>query len=296
MAPPTYFFPKISKHQLVRDHKLAGEILRPLRLDRTFADIQIVEADCYVEETVTKGPGDQPGTFLMAMPVKHAPPTRTGYYPDHQDWTEFHEGDQSFWACLDKHQPPTPAELARKGAQQFDGYWTELGALNQKWLVPVIRDLSGGSGLPKDWILGSDGQVREEIQTAYRELWTEFAGVVDLFLSPDDAEGRNLLSLDPAEALKWCIQALSLNYRVGRVEQNLLRLIGSENWFRVLAAAVDLWTFWDVYHAATAKKNASPAQAPKPELQSIAPGEPADSPITDPAAVPLNSSASATDP
>lgn len=284
MAPPIYFFPKVTKTQLVVNDKLNPEVLAPRKLATTFADVSV--SQCYVEERPGAGPGDETGTFLVAFPPNGERGPRIGYYADHQDWTEFAEGEHRFWVGIDKDQPPGPDDLARKQPIEIDGYRMELAG--NEWLIPVVRDLRGGTGLPVDWLLASDGSISEEVQAVYRELWTQFAAVVDIFLNPDDTEGIGVFGLAPTEAMKWCLKALAINYRVGRAEQNLLHLINSHNYFRVLGNVVDLQTCWDVYQAAIEakqdrKKKENPdAAEPRDESPDTGPGGP-DSPLgTDP--------------
>ena len=287
MAPPTYFFPKVSAAELVRGDKLNDEVLRARKLAFTFHDLASVREDCFVQETVGTGPGDHAGTFLMAMPTDGKKPARTGYYPDQQEWQEFVEGEHSYWACIDRDMPPTPEDLVRKNPLEADAYPVRLRG--HKWLIPVIRDPNGGTGLPYDWLVGPDGEVAEQVQRRHHRLWTEWAGVVDLFFDPARPQA-NVFQIAPAEAVKRCLQLLGLRYRVGRAEQNLMHLVDSGNFFSILAAGVNLWAFWDTYMEAQkhedAKKNGddSPRPGPKPDAPGTGPGPGGAPPPTEPAA------------
>lgn len=283
MAPPTYFFPKVSAAELVQQGKLNHEVLRARKLDYTFHDVTSVREDCFVQETVGTGPGGHAGTFFMAMPTNGRKPARTGYYPDQQEWQEF---DCTYWACIDRDMPPTPDDLVRKNPLEADVYPVKL--LGHEWLVPIIRDPNGGTGLPRDWLMGADGEVDEQVQRQYHLLWTEWAGVVDLFFDPGRPDA-NVFQITPAEAVKRCLQLLGLRYRIDRAEQNLMHLIDSGNFFPILAAGVNLWAFWDVYVDAQkdedAKKNGddSPRPEPKPDGPDTEPGPEAAPPPTGPA-------------
>jgi hypothetical protein len=182
---------------------------------------------------------------------------RLGYYPEFQEWTEFSGTGGPVWVGLDREHPVTAADLAR--CKQFNGHAIELAG--QQWTVPILRDPLGGTALPRDWMVGEDGQVSEKIKASYVELWDGFASVVDLFYSPDDPSPAGAFRLDRSEAMRRCLQVLGLNYRVGRFEQNLLNIIDADNWSSVLAAAVDLWTFWEVYRQSQEKKSARDAAA-----------------------------------
>ncbi len=194
-----------------------------------------------------------------------------------------------FLIALGTH-PPMPDDLRRRSI--VPGYDIPLG--EHTWTIPVIRDLEGGSGLPRDWRLETDGSVSEIIQETYRSLWQEFTSVVDLFFSPDDPSPAGTFRLDRVEALRRCLDALAINYRIGRAEQNLLKLVNADNWPTILGVTVDLRTFWDVYQKTQEKKSLRGATpGPKPGSADTAPGPPADSPATGPAAASSSSLPSA---
>ena len=112
----------------------------------------------------------------------------------------------------------------------------------------------------------------------------DFAGVVDLCFDPDHPSPAGLFQLDRAEALARALQAVAINYRVGRAEQNLLRLVNAENWSSILAVTVDAGTFWEVYLARQAeKKRRRGSGEAKGEEAATSTGSPEDSPDTGPA-------------
>ena len=281
MAPPLYFFPGIRRNQLLIDGKLVDAILKPRQLSRTFADVTNVQQDAYVDEPPGAGPGGKSGVFLMAMPTSGEKPARVGYYPNQQEWTEFADGDSGYWVGLDKDQPPTPADIQRKSV--FPGYGLTLSG--QVWQIPVIRDPHGGTGLPCDWTLEASGNVAETIQREYRSLWEEFASVVDLFFSTDTATPPGLFQLERQDAMARCLQALAVNYRIGRAEQNLLRLVNAETWIPILGATVDVHTFFDLYQSRQQKKIPKPVSDQEHRDESVAtsPGQADGSPDTVPA-------------
>jgi hypothetical protein len=103
------------------------------------------------------------------------------------------------------------------------------------------------------------GKLLEPIKPAYEAFWRETAEVATWFW--DGVEP------DRGRALELAIRALGINYRVGRAEQNVLRIVDRDSLLLVLAAAVDA---------------PSQGDAPKKSLApSASPGLPADSPITD---------------
>jgi hypothetical protein len=100
------------------------------------------------------------------------------------------------------------------------------------------------------------GKMVEPIKPAYLKYWEETAETAAWIF--DAAEP------DYARALELAVRALSLNYRYGRNEHNILRVIDSDNIVAVLAATVD-----------------APNQPQKKTVTNAPPGLPADSPTTD---------------
>ena len=295
MAPPIYFFPKTTKAQLVIDGRLSPEILGRYRLDRTFADVGAVADDAVLLELSGPGPGGESGCLFFALSAGGERPVRIDYQPEFQTWRRMAvTPDLYVYLGIDKEHPVTPKDLVRKSL--FRGYAIELAG--QTWEIPVIRNPEGGSTLPRDWVIEVDGDVTEAVQAQYLELWTEFVGVVDLFFSADDPSPAGTFVLDRAEAIRRAIDVLAVNYRFGRLEQNLLRLVNPQTWASILSAAVDLATFWDVYQRVQAEKQGRLKKTPdttgeaRPESPATSPGSKEDSPDTGPAGPSSSSAAS----
>jgi hypothetical protein len=279
MAPPLYFFPRLAARQVVAENTLAPDVFGPRGLTRTFADITDPQNECYCSDLQGTGPGGNAGCVFRAWPTNGDRPTRTGYCPENdlQTWTRFSNGENAeFWVGLDNALPPAPEDLARKS--HAPGYTLRLGPLDL--VVPVVRDPDGGTGLPRKWILEASGDVAEEVEDAYRDLWETFAGVVDLFYSPDDPSPAGLFNIDRREAMERSLQALAINYRIGRPEQNLLGLVNAENWPAILGATVDWRTYFAVFEDAQQKKMDRDSRGTRPESSGTSPGEPDDSPDT----------------
>lgn len=274
MAPPLYFFPNVAKAKLVQGGKFSTEVLGPRNLTRTFSDVSVGE--CFVEDLQGTGPGGSAGVIMRAFATNGERPTRTGYYPKNelQEWTHFSEADGDFWVGLDSVLRPTPVDLQRK--TQVAGYPVTLG--KHDWTIPVIRDPEGGTGLPRKWIMEASGDVAEEVEDAYRELWESFVGVVDIFFNPEDPAPAGVFQIDRREAMAHCLDALTINYRIGRAEQNLLGIVTADNWPSILGATVDIGAFYAVYNdAQDAKKKRDLDRATRPESPDTDPGEVDDS-------------------
>ena len=288
MAAPLYFFAKTARSQLAPGGAISAALLaRYGDLARTLADLTDLRRDASLAELTGPGPGGQSGCLLCALPVDQEPPPRLHYAPDFQTWKPI--GDGSLWVGVDNEHPIVAADLRRK--KTFQGYEVELAG--QQWTVPVIRDPEGGTGLPRDFIYGDGGHVEQRIKAAYLSVWEKFSRAVWLFFDP---EGPWPLRMDLAEGTDLCLEALALNYRVGRIEQNLLGLIDSETWYMVLAAAVDYPTYRDLAQAVEGQKKTKLQEsqnrstisreiAPPAASTATSPGPPADCPATDPAAV-----------
>jgi hypothetical protein len=258
--------------------KLTSQFLDRFSLSLAFADLGSVAEDTFLSPISTAtGPGGHTGVLFCALPSNGDKPERLGYYPDLQNWEEVEENGQTFWVGTDRDQPIRPADLMRKTV--ISGYVCDLPG--GKWSIPVIRDHEGATTLPKDWRWDGSGQVTEVVQATYRDLWDEFAGVVDLYFGENE-ETPGVLSLEPSEAMLRCAQVLGINYRFGRVEQNLMGVISSTTWMTILTCAVDLPTFWDVFDAiqkGKQKKSGDDSdQEPKGESPDTSLGPPGDSP------------------
>ncbi len=276
MAPPIYFFPNEPLSTVVQDDR-PGPVFARLGLDRTFTDVVSTQRQCWVEQPTTgAGPGGHPGTFFCALQTARPRPARLGYYPEHQEWREFHAPGGAFWAASDRGDRIAPEDLARSISLAGDCYVCQLPS--GRWRVPVIRDPDGGTGLPCDWPVDlATGRVVPAIKAAYRETWDLYGEVVDHFFDPDKP-ASTLGRTDPAAAIRWCLAALAIHYRVGLVEQNLMGIVDAETWFTIASSAVDLPTRTEVWKAVEASRRPFGSPTAPPDTS---PGPPAESPTTD---------------
>jgi len=282
MAPPIYFLPHLTRDELAPGERLSHEALRPFGLDHTLADCDDVRRDCAMFELSGAGPGNLPGCLLMAMPVDGTAPHRIGYYPKSkggsQEWQQIAAGEKPVWVCVDPDHPPTPADLVRR--KTVEGYQLDLAG--GRWIVPVVRNPIGGSGLPAKWAYQGDDVV-ERIRDEYTALWDAHAEIAALFYEPTGPPG---LEMDRTAATEACLRVLAINYRVGRVEQNLLGLVDSESWIAILGASVDLPLFNTLFAEVQDKKKRAAETMTEPsdsESTAISPGSEGSSPGTNPA-------------
>lgn len=212
--------------------KISPAILESRGLGKVLGDIQTLDDLCHSELT-GKGPDGNPGLIISALPQNRETPRKIGYFPgDNQQWTKV--GD-SLWIGIDKIFPPTPADLARKTI--YKGYKIRLGDGNE-WEIPIIRRPdSGQSNLPRDMYWDEVGNFTLKLLAEYQEIWDKTARIARLFYDP---EATDFGYIDLDEALTIALEALGLNYRVGRPEQMALRLINTANWEACLGAMVDV--------------------------------------------------------
>jgi hypothetical protein len=260
--------------------RLTPEFLDRFSLSLILTDLGPVAEDTFLSPISTAtGPGGRTGVLLCALPTNGDKPERLGYYAPLQDWHEVEQNGQTFWVGVDKEQPIRPVDLVRKTVIS-GGYVCDLPG--GKWSIPVIRDYEGGTGLPKDWRCESNGQVTEIVQAKYRELWDDFAGVVDVQFG--EGEESAAIALSNEDKMLRCLQVLGVNYRFGRIEQNLMGVISSTTADVILFCSVDGRTHWDVFEAIQdgrqKKSDGDPDQEPKGESPDTSPGPPGDSPDT----------------
>jgi len=272
VAPPLYFFPKLETDVLRSGKALNRSKLVEYGLDTQFSDIKDGVKDVSIWNVPGKGPdGKSSGVLLTALPKGKAP-KRVVYAPDFQRWRKVRNAPE-LWAGVDTEHPPTPADLARP--RETRGYPVELADGNS-YTVPIIRSPTMVTALPQEMTYDEDGEFTMSLCEEYAELWEATGKVWDGVYEPAaDEEKRGLLY---EECLAYCLRFLAINYRIGRYEQMVLRLLTTENCIEVLQSAVDFPQFMQMVEAES-KKNA-PTVAGTTNTE---PGETAEPPATDPA-------------
>jgi hypothetical protein len=193
-------------------------------------------------------------------------PKRIGYYPAEQTWTPIGDGTGA-WIGLDTASPPTPDDLRRR--EFHVGYSLELGDGNE-WMIPVIRRPDGTTSLPCDMVWDAAGEVQQPIKRSYERFWNDSAIIAEWAFDLDSGEKKDL---PIGRMLSLAVQALSINYRFGPNEQNLLRVVDSTNFATLLMLTVDYPRFVSLLGQ---KKTES-------TTVNTSPGVEVDSPTIDPA-------------
>lgn len=247
MAQPLYYLPNLRK-SAVESLPLLRSVLRERGLADVLADVP--QEQFSLSELPGRGPGNSAGVMLAAQTAAGEMPRRLGYYPQEQEWTQVNE---LLWIGVDPAEMPKPGELER--LRVCRGYEIEMNG--QRWQVPVVRrhDPAKPTLLPSAYSRNAAGQQVETVRAAYRGHWEAFRDAA-AWAYDGMPEGR----FSVADLVELAIRALSINYRFGWNEQNLLQTIDSENFLSVIAAAVDL----PGYQAAAdaQKKMSEPAVTP----------------------------------
>lgn len=153
------------------------------------------------------------------------------YFGENADWVPaVPSGDlpeKRYWVGIHRNSRPTPAELQKPNL--FHGPRVTLGDGNL-WTVPA------GGRLPHVYKLNGSGkyqsQIREEFRAFFEKTWEWY---------------KKLLEIDPeqetvsvtADWCQYCVEALSMNYRLVPELVSYLELIGSENLWSIAIGTVE---------------------------------------------------------
>lgn len=229
MAQPLYFLPHLHPDQ-VNNVGTRKAMLRERGLLDVFADVPMELMPCV--GVPGRGPNNLSGSILYYQSPKTDIPRRTYFKDAEQQWTPVGTGEH-VWIGIDTDDPPTPDDMVRRTV--YEGYGIDL-ADGKRWQIPVIRRCHDAStALPTDMVWDSTGKLIEPIKPAYEALWRDTETVSRWFVEDQQAPR--------SDALRHAVKALSINYRFGVNEQNLLRVIDATNFMAVLMAMVDYPTY-----------------------------------------------------
>lgn len=175
---------------------------------------------CTAQCGANPGPGGQDGM------VYSDGNGRTGYYPDNQKWTKVND----WWLGVSREKI-NPDTLLRD--EVVDGHFVKLEDGNE-WLIPVARVFPIGTNLPESLVLGPDGQLVKEILPRFAAFTQKADEVFEFF--------RKEKGLLQTEAWEIAVEALAINYHVGRQEVSALRLLTTANIAKIMQAIIDMPT------------------------------------------------------
>lgn len=170
------------------------------------------------------GPGGKGGTLygwdLSATGRMHVK-------ADEQTWLPAAKSEdlaaRRYWVGVWNDSPPTEKDLRRPGT--LHGADVELGD-GKPWMIPAP------DFLPHDMMLADDGSIVMEPKRRYQDVCIEAKRIRHLIRSSET------VTIDYARLWSFCLQCLSLNYRLPPELASHLRLIDTENVKTVILNAI----------------------------------------------------------
>jgi hypothetical protein len=163
---------------------------------------------------------------------------RLFFKPDEQVWAKC----GNYYVGHYKNELPVESALRRK--RQLAGHYVEL-ADGERWLIPIARIISGGSALPQSLILGDNGEILTGEMPQYagfsakaQKLWQDFR--------IENKWDEGTPQLTAKDRMELAIDALAWNYRIGRIEVNMLHLLTTQNLAELMAVIIDVPTLMEM--------------------------------------------------
>lgn len=203
---------------------------------------------------VRGGPGGSNGLLLKANLADGRREPAVMYKPDAQAWRKGMDG--LYWVGSWNDRRPEPEDLARE--RFIAGERLKL-LDGREWTVPICRSIVRGSTLPKRLVLGEDCRSWEMRDLPeFAALCADAEQVFEAFRNAKrEDDGSSELSIKQQDAVRICIAALGVNYRVGPVEVDQLGLLTTDGVWSILRAIVDDFTVERV--SAELQKKSSPS-------------------------------------
>jgi len=208
-------------------------------LDYAFERRRDTTGPRFTATPVRNGPDGKEGVVLADSPSV----PRIGYFQDEQTWRQI-PGTEA-WVGMFANDRPKPDDLARR--EPLPGHPVVLGD-GQTWIVPAARNASAVDGqvlfleaIPRALDLDDDGKwIPGEPLERYRPLWeavTKYLAVLTEVVADETDEAFRFEIDDQGP-----IDALAVNYRLGRAECVLLGLLtwGGPYFRLILEAVIDL--------------------------------------------------------
>lgn len=271
MAGLAYFLPNLASGHLVGpDRRLSRALLRDRGLEAALADCETAD-HVAINDLHAHGPGGKSGLIVYPLPKSGQLPARmTGYFPAGQIWAPAFGDPEAYWIGHDPAEPPTPADLARRG-RGYQGHDLELGP-DRTLTIPIVRRPHDRyTALPCEISFDRAGKTFSQIAAEYADLWEAMAPYIDAIFFDGEKD------FDISAAIGLAARIVGINYRFGPAEQNVLRWLKSTNWGLVLQKAMDL-PFYE-----RAVEDQKKTESPTSPASTTSPGPTAACPITAPA-------------
>jgi len=190
------------------------------------------------------GPSGGPGSTLVAWPfymqAKDLKPI--SYRPSEQTWLDCGEG---IWLGWQTEEPPRPDELQHEEMVMGHGVMMNDG---NEWVVPCARKANGTTSLPQVMQLDDEGNVEYKVKGQFNQLMKDaeevWQGLIerwDDIVPKDGKQSKVSFTLSDAMLFRVGLNALAVNYRVGRHEVNVLELFDTNRSLLDLALALIDW-------------------------------------------------------
>jgi hypothetical protein len=204
---------------------------------------------------ITRGMLDGPdGRACLMVADGRCEPRRLRYAPAEQTWAKSAGG--KYWLGFWNDQRPTAASLQRTAA--MSGYKVTLGD-GDEWIVPVLRQLDGGTGLEQAYAMTAEGLTcmplpqHADLFARAGQLWADYQIQV--------TGEAGSIALADGQRFALAAEALALHYHLGADEITLLGLLTTVTMSKVLAALIDVPAFEAMLAAlADAEKKNAPAE------------------------------------
>lgn len=135
---------------------------------------------------------------------------------------------------------PGPDDLRRD--EMLAGHDVVMGD-GKGWRLPRLMRRTGVSDLPRAYGFDGDGNFCMDVLRPYRAIAAKGGRIYEVVVATLDAVARGEnpgVDIGIGEATGIIADALSMNYRIGRVELGILELVRSDHLFALLCALVDV--------------------------------------------------------
>ncbi|HPD15811.1 MAG TPA: hypothetical protein PLE19_12725 [Planctomycetota bacterium] len=215
---------------------------------------EVLPPACALMRRGATGPDGERGVVCGLAPPRDATEQAFGYYPESQTWRAC--DGRAWWLGVATGAAPRPEDLERP--KQVRGHDVRLGD-GRAWRVPVAKrfDLQTGRhelALPQGLDLSEDGKWIARPLPAFVALserveraWSDYARMLE---GPVEVDAELWLGL--------AVEALTLNYHVGRWEAATLGVLSTSVVHDVVEAVLDVPTLRAAADGARGKKADGP--------------------------------------